>query len=514
MARYGNLSTMKRFLLMAVLLAGGLALPARADRDDRDLPLDHWSYPVLARFQALGYLRLPVCRPWPRRQVIQQLQEMLTRQMDGQLVLSQADLHNYNRLSQELEIGICEERLADRDLLGFGDQSLAAGGDLELGMGSGYSNLAGPQHRGWAQVSCWGSLDGLLTFDQRLGLSLEKENAKYEKLSGQLKTWRGGRFTADWSYFRAGRQNLWFTLGRQQRWWGPGVYGTLLLSNNSGALDAIDLEFGYRAVEFRSFFAVLNADLGRYLSGHRLDLRLAKNLNLGLSEMVLYQSRQLDPAYMNPLLPYYANQWNQRDDDNVLWAADLRWNSGLGFCLFGELLMDDVQYEQDPPAPQKLGFLVGGQWADPAGLTNTDLKFEWAGNQKWVYTHRRHDNRYVGPDTVNLLGHWVGTDADLLKVLLEHRFHPRLNLGLGYHLERHGEGRIDRCYLAGDDPATAFLSGIISREDRAELTIGWDPCHRSSIGASLWLSYTRNPGNLEGAGLNRRGADMSLKLEF
>jgi hypothetical protein len=505
---------MRRFLFLSALLAVGLAFPAWADSEDRDLQLDHWSYPALIRFQTLGYLRLPVCRPWQRRQVILQLQELLTSQMDGRVTLSASDRYIFDRLSQELEIGISEECLSDRDLIGYDGQAVAAGADLSLGLQSGHSNIQQPEYRGWSEIGCWGNLENLLTFDQRLSLSLEKENAKYEKISGRLKTWRGGRFAADWSYFRAGRPGLWFTLGRQQLWWGPGVFGTMLLSDNSGALDAAGLEFSHRAVEFRSFFAVLNADLGRYLSGHRLDLQLPGNVSLGLSEAVVYQSRQLDPAYINPLLPYYANQWNQRDDDNVFWAADLRWLPGPGLSAYGELLMDDVQYEQDPPAPQKLGFLAGVHWADPAGLPDTDLRIEWAGNQKWVYTHRRYENRWVGPDTLSLLGHWVGTDADVLMALLEHRCHPRLNLGLGYILERHGEGRVYQGWQNDDSPATAFLSGTVSREDRAELRLGWEPCNRSSIGASCWLSFTRNPGNLEGTGLSRRGVDLSLRMEF
>jgi len=503
---------MRKIFISVFLLS--LPLMILANEDSRDVPLGHWSYPILDRYQAMGYVKLPLSRPYQRGQVIEQLQDFLRRQMDGLVVLSKTDGYYFSKLSQEMGIGLSEGRLAEKDLISYDDGSIIFNADVAAGLEA-HSFLTGsPNIKGIGAVESWGSILGLFIFDQRITLALEKEKDKIEKVSGSLKTWRGGKYTTDWAYFRISRQYLSLTLGKQQRWWGPGRFGTLLLSDNSGGFDAVDLNLNYKRIELQSFFGVLSTDLKRYISGHRLGIVLPKNIGIGVSEIVLYQANNIDPAYMNPLLPYYANQWNLRDDDNVLWSADLRWTPGLGFALYGELLMDDVQYEQDPPAPQKLGFLLGGHWADPAGLPDTDLKLEWAGDQKWVYTHRRYANRYVGADTVTILGHWMGTDADVFALTLEHRFLPRLNLGLGYQLERHGEGRIDRGYLESDDPRTTFLSGAFSREDKATLSFKWEPYYWTSLEAGMWLSYIQNPENVPGTGFNNRGFDFSLRLDF
>ncbi len=503
---------MRKTIISIVLLS--LAFWARANEDRRDIPLDHWSYPVLARFQAKGYASLPASKPYQRWQVTELLQELLRNQMDGRMELSKADRFYFDKLSQELNIGITDIRLSDQKLLSYDDGRAAISADISLGLGTAFIHTGPPRSRGLAAFDAWGGLPGLVVFDQQITLALEKESQKTERLSGSLQTWRGGEYSTGWAYFRSATSGLSLTLGRQQRWWGPGSFGTLLLSDNSEGFDAADIKLNYKRVEFQSFFGVLSTDLKRYISGHRLGLMLPGMITLGLSETVIYQANQIDPAYMNPLLPYYANQWNQRDDDNVLWSADIRWTPGLGFSAWGELLMDDVQYEQDPPAPQKLGFLLGGHWADPAGLKDTDLKVEWAGNQKWVYTHRRYANRYVGADTVNLLGHWVGTDADVLDIVMEHRFLPRLDAGIGYQMERHGEGRVERGYLFNDDPHTTFLSGIFSREDKVQMFLRWEPIYWTNLEAAVWLSYLENPGNLPGTGFNDRGLDLRVNIEL
>lgn len=497
-------------LLSFVFLANGLW----ASEDFGDIDLDHWAYPILQRLETKGYLALPATRPYQRWQVMDPLQDLLRDQMDGRIKFSQADQYYFDKICQELHIGLADKKLAEQDLIRAGDGLMNANGDMGLLLTSRSNNQIEPAYKGSGYFDLWGEAGNIFLYDQRLTADIEKENQKIERISSNTQTWRGGKFSSGWSYFRIGKAWLNLTAGRLQHWWGPGRYGTLLLSNNAGTFDQIDLRINCNPLEFESFFGVLNTDLQRYLSGHRLTINLPWNFSVGLSEMVLYQANQVDPVYMNPLLPFYATQWNQRDDDNVLWAGDIRWRSGKGVICYGELLLDDVQYEQDPPAPQKMGFLLGGSWADPLGLPDVDLTVEWVGNQKWVYTHRRYVNRYVGSDTMNVLGHWIGTDADAFNISLEHRFHPRLNMGAGYQRLRHGQGSIDRGYFSYDDPRTTFLSGTVSREDKIRIMLKWEPYYWLTTEGNFWLAYIKNPENIADTGLNDRGMEISVKVDF
>ncbi len=511
-------------LLLALLLGSSTALPSAvitnwAKKDLRDIPLSHWANPVLDRFQAKGYLDLPATRPYSRDQVASTLSVFLKRYLAKEVSLSRGDLYDLKRLCQEFKPGTMFEspRLVEKDLLTYtSGPSLIASGDIAATGVAGVSKGAEPAYSGIFDIDMWGTPAASFVFDQKFTAVVEKENAREVRTAPNVMTWRGGKLLTDWSYFRF--KMPWFTatLGRSRKWWGPGRFGTLLLSDNAPAFDALDLAFSYKRVGFHAFAGVLSTEQERYLSGHRLTVAAPGRVDLGFSEVVVYQAPNLLPAYVNPLLPYYAVAWNERGDDNILWALDAAWRPGYGMKWYTELLMDDVIYEQGrTPAPQKLGFLAGLDWADPVRLHDTDLKMEYAGNLKWVYTHRRYGNRYAGSDTARVLGHWLGPDAEALSVTLEHRFHPRLNLGCGYELVNHGEGTVGVPHdPLRDGNGTQFLSGVVERQSLGTVSMDWSPCFWMTMNLKGRFGNIRNAGHLHGATQDISSGTLSLKIDY
>jgi len=520
-------------LLLALLLGSSAALSSevftrnRAKKDLRDLPLSHWANPVLDRFQAKGYLDLPATRPWSRDQVASVLAVFLGRYQNKEVSLSRGDLYDLKRLYQEFKPDITRgrsslsvfatPRLVEKDLLTYtSGPSMIASGDIAATGLSGVSKGAEPAYSGTFDLDMWGTPGWSFTFDQKFTAVIEKENEREVRTAPNVMSWRGGKLLTDWSYFRF--KMPWFTatLGRSRKWWGPGRFGTLLLSDNAPAFDALDLAFSYKRVGFHAFAGILSTEQERYLSGHRLTIAAPGRVDLGFSEVVVYQAPNLLPAYVNPLLPYYAVQWNERGDDNILWAMDAAWRPGCGMKWYGELLMDDIIYEQGrTPAPQKLGFLAGLDWADPVRLPDTDLKMEYAGVLKWVYTHRRYDNRYVGSDTVRVLGHWLGPDAEALSVTLEHRFHPRLNLGCGYEVVNHGEGAVGMAHdPLRDGTGTEFLSGVVERQSVGKAFLEWQPWFWVTLKADGSFGKVKNNAHVSGAGQDVSSGSISLKVDW
>jgi hypothetical protein len=353
-------------------------------------------------------------------------------------------------------------------------------------------------------------------FDERFTGILEQEERRNVQVSQTQLTWRGGKFLTDWAYLRFKLPWLSLSLGRSAKWWGPGRFGTLLLSDNAPTFDAVDLRYTTRYLDFRSTAGVLSTDSGRYFSGHRLGVTLPKHIDLGASEVVVYQARHPLPAYLNPLLPFYAVSWNERDDDNILWALDASWRPGWGTAWYGELLMDDVIYEQgSTPAPQKLGFLGGLRWANPLRLKDTDFKAEYAGILKWVYTHRRRENRYVGTDTSRVLGHWLGPDGEALDLRLEHRVHPRLNLGLGFSQTRQGEGQVGIARdEIRDNPHTLFLSGVVERRSEGLASLAWQPAFWVAVTAEGRYGKSINTGHIPGQDRDLSSGSLAVKLDW
>ncbi len=104
--------------------------------------------------------------------------------------------------------------------------------------------------------------------------------------------------------------------------------------------------------------AVLDPEIPRRLAGHRLEISLPRRIRLGISETVVYTGRGLDFSYLIPVGSFYANQYNERDDDNILWGVDLKVPLRAGLVAHGELLVDDFQYEDRGSAPDRLAFNI------------------------------------------------------------------------------------------------------------------------------------------------------------
>jgi len=264
-------------LALALLLGFSVALPSAvitnwSRKDLRDVPLSHWANPVLDRFQAKGYLDLPATRPWTRDQVASVLAVFLGRYQNKEVSLSRGDLYDLKRLYQEfkpdirrdivrfsspLSMNFEKPRLVKKDLLTYtSGTSMIASGDIAATGVSSVSKGAEPAYSGAFDIDMWGSMARSFVFDQKFTAVIEKENERDVRTAPNVMSWRGGKLLTDWSYFRF--KMPWFTatLGRSRKWWGPGRFGTLLLSDNAPAFDALDLAFSYKRVGFHAFAGI------------------------------------------------------------------------------------------------------------------------------------------------------------------------------------------------------------------------------------------------------------------
>ena len=115
----------------------------------------------------------------------------------------------------------------------------------------------------------------------------------------------------------------------------------------------------------------------------------------GLNESVVYSGRPLDPIYFFPFSSFYANQFNERsNEDNVMWSVDTKVNFKRKVTLYGSLLIDDAQFEGDGENPNKFAFDIGGRFAlsTPfAATVHTRYRFV----DIYTYTHEDSSSVYV-----------------------------------------------------------------------------------------------------------------------
>jgi hypothetical protein len=397
--------------------------------------------------------------------------------------------------------------------LGLEVQGLLAGEadyDDEWGPGS-VSLWSGASFHPTPNVTLYEEID--------IGRGREIIGEEGETASRRTNRWKWD-YTADFrrAYvsYRRGRFEALF--GRQSLFWGPGYGGSLILSDNSPAFDMLLLSARFGPVKAMAFSAMLDKMWGehgnppyrylanRYLSGHRVDWVVNDRIELGLSELVLYGGdvRGIELQYINPLLPYYATQWNSatdRRDDNVMACAEFAVRPVDGLKVYGQFLVDDFSYGGGDP--NALGYIAGFYLSDPLGLSGADFRAEYTRVDSWTYTHLEPDKQFTHYGWV--IGHELGPDADQL--LVEPGIMVKLDgrLKLIYAFEREGSRTVADRFRGEDYRRMEFPSGEVERRHKLGIQFLWEPLSGPRVNISWQRSFVRDKNDTD---------DLSIMVGF
>jgi hypothetical protein len=296
-----------------------------------------------------------------------------------------------------------------------------------------------------------------------------------------------GGYVADFTaaYARVPVAGIEVTVGRQAFRWGPSRTGALTLSDASPPLDGVSVQGEFGPVLGTAVFATLNrmwhedSDsrylARRYFSAHRLHWRVSDSLDIAVMDTVLYggEARQVEPYYLNPVLPFYASQFNATSegnavslDDNAMIGADVRWTPAAGWSVYAEGLVDDFAYDPKSDDPNALAWTVGGH---RAGLWDRgEARVEYTRVGRYVYTHLRQENQYTHFGAA--LGQALGNDSDTLRAEAAWWPEPTSRIALSLTQTRRGDSAVDDRYRGESD--TAFLAGAATTTRSATLS-GW-----------------------------------------
>jgi len=387
---------------------------------------------------------------------------------------------------------------------GEGSELFAGGGIAAEGLYRGDGET-----RSGTWLSASGVLGGLLVFQERLSVW---EGSDEEPPDGfpscHMGRERGRHLYVDRGFLEGGGRGISVSVGRIPQRWGPGRFTSLLVSTNSPALDMI--RFGWQPSEKLSFTgltATVDSDSGIYLSAHRLDFWPSDRLRFGLSEAVLFSSRGLDLAYMNPVIPWYPVQWNERQDDNAFLCADFTAVPLDGFAGWGELLVDDLQYQKEYHRPDKLGLTVGAGYTSTSSTVGATLEYtridRFVYSQKLARNYYLHDGRIIGSE--------LGPDGDRLTLALSTPALWPLAVEVRASHRRAGEGTVYEGYP--DSVAVGpFPSGVVENTTDAAVRLFCVLPGGFEASASLDRWWKTNAGHVQGA--EDRGTDASAEVRW
>ncbi len=228
--------------------------------------------------------------------------------------------------------------------------------------------------------------------------------------------------------------NISWEIGRRNLNFSWSDNNSLILSSAKEGYDGILMTINGNFYEFHSQFSILDADGNKYITLHRIALKIRNNINIGFTEALLF-SGNFEPLYLNPFVPYYLAQWGMRRDDNIMWMFDVRLHIFKSY-LSGELLIDDYMYENDP-YPDKIGYRLQLK----SFIAHPVLfKAVYTMVDKWVYTQRYPQNVYEHKGLP--LGFPLGNDVDQLSIVIKYFTDCFIHPSLSIDLVRKGEGSL------------------------------------------------------------------------
>lgn len=316
------------------------------------------------------------------------------------------------------------------------------------------------------------------------------------------------------------------SVGRDRMWWGPGRFGSLILSDNSGPKDMIALDLRTRKINFVSFTSILKSRLGnKRLSGHRLEVLPFGWMRVGIHELILYSDR-FEIGYLNPVTIYFVSEpmteYGNRSGaegrggsvDNLMIGGDLAIRPLKGMEIYGEVMVDDFQPQKGLEGfkdwDSKYGVLMGAYLVDPFGLRDTEIRLEYAFVNQWCYTHESGLLAYT--DMERVIGHPIGSDADSLTLELRGDLSPHIRGGLRYSLSRKGETDVTDVHPKGGSEEWEFLSGTAEISHDLNLSLSLNlPKSSWRIELMAGIYHVRDLNHEKGEDDN--GLRFALKLE-
>ncbi len=287
------------------------------------------------------------------------------------------------------------------------------------------------------------TIHGEFRIDEKLAKSPEYFGKKWRGFAGEVNT----------TYINYAKDRWDITLGRFVSNWGP-VNQSLVLSSTARPMDAFlgrvrwgRFRFSFQTGQLNRLERILSDSTvqteNRFFAGHRLDIKLHRNLHLGLFETIIFggYGRSFDLAYLNPLLFFHSVQLNNNSDDNTFLGCDISFYLHDRHKFYGQLLIDDFQIDKKEPGdyePDEIGYMLGFESLNL--FEGVDIGLQYCRIANRTYNQIFERNRYLHDG--ELLGYPLGPDGDQLLLRLTHWFNYNKKGGLELEYRRQGTGNV------------------------------------------------------------------------
>lgn len=308
---------------------------------------------------------------------------------------------------------------------------------------------------------------------------------------------RGG-VTVDWQ---------WATLSLQKDYinWGHGKNGQLILSSNATSFPHIYLTFQpvewFRCFYIHGFLNSLVIDssasyynhwgnekpflreeyVGKYFVANQLTFTPYRDVDISVGNIFVYSGR-LRPEMFIPFIYYKVMDHNTGrggvDDGNGFIFFDFSIKHPHTFKFYSTILFDGLNIREilsdNNWYTSPFGFTVGIKKVDFI-FDNIDFSIEYTRNNLWLYEHKDETTTYKHIDYN--LGHWIGQNADNIKIMIDYL--PISRMRLSAYLENFRKGGLeDISYVyERNKPQLGFLYSPVRKDFRIGFKTQYEIIH-------------------------------------
>lgn len=287
--------------------------------------------------------------------------------------------------------------------------------------------------------------------------------------------------------------------------WGHGKFGQLILSDKAPSYPQIRLllkptswlRFNYMhgwlssqvydsAYFYNSYPNTISQTLvksyiPKYIAANMLTVTPIYWLDVSLGNAVVYGGN-LRPEFFIPFMFYKFLDHNSGrgdvNDANGMMYFDLSAKYPKNFQFYGTVFIDvtEIRNILDNDFDNTwIGFTVGGKTVDLL-FDNLDLTIEYTRLNPWVYEHKNEVTNYK--HLKYSLGHWLGQNADQLRLQFNYQFIKGFKIKLYSEFVR--KGGMDEIYYAysgSDEKYFQFLYSPLRSENRFGLEFTYEYLH-------------------------------------
>ncbi len=446
-----------------------------------NVPLNYWGYRFIERLETKHLIEsnnLNV-RPLTRRQFAGLLAQAHQKSAQDPKLLSRADRAQLEQLLGDFtdELAFAHQRAPEKHMLVWQEPDkqlyldLYAGETVISNKGSRYDPdelLSETMMGGIVRGHLGHTIGYYMDARNTLLRGKEEKGENFDVSQGSPVVTSGANIYRDraLAYFTFEKPWLFVEAGLNETDWGPGVHNGLALTRNAPPFYMLRLRTQFKKLAFNSIFGQLNSSLGpKFIAGHRLDLKIFNGLYLGASETVIFGNRDVEMAYLNPIMPYHIAEHHLGDKDNNNMSFDIKINLLPCTKLYAEYFIDDMTSSESLTSyfGNKFAFVTGAAFADPIGIRNLDLRLEYARVEPYVYTHWDSINIYTHYDKV--IGHWLGPNSQNVFIQTGYQMGRDLRLEISVEQIKKGEGKADTQTRPASGTGKKYLDGIVEKKN-------------------------------------------------